>query len=79
MQKFSDIDLYIIYIDKYRKRDYFRTIEIKEGNTDDVMYSIFFASYSYQISTAEAAGRGIIMNIQRDLVYGGETIWFESQ
>lgn len=41
--------------------------------------SIFFASYSYQISTAEAAGRGIIMNIQRDLVYGGETIWFESQ
>ena len=41
--------------------------------------NIFLASYSYQISTAEAAGRGIIMNIQRDLVYGGETIWFESQ
>ena len=41
--------------------------------------NIFLASYSYQISTAEAAGRGIIMNIQRDLVYGGETIGFESQ
>ena len=41
--------------------------------------SIFFASYAYQIETAEAPGRGIIMNIQRDLIYGGETIWFESQ
>lgn len=41
--------------------------------------SVLLYSYYYQILMAEAAGRGIIMNIQQEFVYGGQTIWFESQ
>lgn len=38
-----------------------------------------FYNYWYQVGVAKEPGRGIIMNIQTDLLYGGQTIWFSSQ
>lgn len=44
-----------------------------------VLMAGYFYNYWYQVGVAKEPGRGIIMNIQTDLLYGGQTIWFSSQ
>lgn len=43
------------------------------------LLSAYYINYSWQVGQAKASGKGIIMNIQTDLVYGGQSIWFTSQ
>lgn len=84
-----------IYMDSAKAEDlYDDLVEITTGYYD-LAYDAFFenipagivynlvnlsyVNYLLQVEQAKAPGRGIIMNIQTDLMSGGQTIWFVSQ
>lgn len=84
-----------IYMDSAKADKLYNDLSSIGGNYTDATYesifeesginiglyllSAYYINYAWQVGQAKAAGKGIIMNIQTDLVYGGQSIWFISQ